>query len=145
MYSHKGHHDRLLNVVRPGWTHGNAAIDSQPFREWLVGNFIPEDLTPRASGDVEIKWGVHEAGEGQGEWTVNRTATTISLLIRGTDRILFPDGEVLLEREGDYVVWGPDIPHRWRAVTDCVVVTVRWPSAPNDSIVISDEIAHNWR
>lgn len=118
---------------------GNAKTDSQPFHGWFVGSFIPNNLSVRSSEDVEIKWGVHEPGEGQEEWTANKTATTISILVRGKDRIIFPDGEVLLENEGDYAIWGPGVPHRWRAVDHCVVVSVRWPSALHDSIPVSDD------
>jgi quercetin dioxygenase-like cupin family protein len=35
---------------------------------------------------------------------------------------------VLLERQGDYVVWGPGVDHSWRAEEESVVLTVRWPS-----------------
>jgi hypothetical protein len=37
--------------------------------------------------------------------------------------------EVRLCRPGDYVLWGPAHEHTWRAVTDAVVLTVRWPTA----------------
>lgn len=121
-----------------GYTVGNAVSDGQSFDGWFVGTFVPRDLGVRASGDVEIKWGVHEPGEGQDEWTVNQTATTISILLWGRDRISFPDGEVILEREGDYAMWGPGVPHRWRAMDHCVVLSVRWPSAANDSVFVGE-------
>jgi hypothetical protein len=35
-----------------------------------------------------------------------------------------------LEKEGDYVVWGPGIDHCWQAEKDSIVITVRWPSIP---------------
>ncbi|GAA2918135.1 hypothetical protein GCM10011428_37800 [Streptomyces violaceus] len=37
-------------------------------------------------------------------------------------------GSVTLEKQGDYMVWGPGIDHSWQAEDDSVVVTVRWPS-----------------
>jgi quercetin dioxygenase-like cupin family protein len=129
---------------RPDRVHGNAAIDGEAFHSWIVGHFVPESLAPRFSNDVEIKWATHRAGERQSEWTVNETATTISILIRGRDRISFPDGDVVLEHEGDYVLWGPGVPHRWRAETEAVVITVRWPSTSNDSSVITGGEAAAW-
>ena len=130
---------RTLRSVSFSHEEGNAEIDSRPYRGWFIGNFIPDDLNIRSSGDVEVKWGVHQPGEAQAEWTANKTATTISILVRGKDRIIFPDGEVLLEQEGDYAVWGPGVPHRWHAIDHCVVISVRWPSVVNDSIQLSSE------
>lgn len=118
---------------------GNAAAESEPFRGWFVGRFVPDDLGLRATDQLEIKWGVHEAGDRQEEWSLNRTATTISILLRGRDRISFPDRDVLLEQEGDYAIWGPGVPHRWHALAHSTVLTVRWPSERNDSITVSDD------
>jgi hypothetical protein len=134
-------HESDSSVSMLARSKGNAATDSQAFRGWLLGHFIPKDLGCRATDDVEVKWGVHAPGEGQDEWSVNRTATTISILLRGKDRIIFPEGEIVLEREGDYAIWGPGVPHRWRAVDHCVVMTVRWPSVSDDSFTISDKDA----
>ena len=46
--------------------------------------------------------------------------------------------EVLLSKEGDYVLWEPGVPHLWQAETPAVVVTVRWPSVPGDSRDVGD-------
>lgn len=46
-------------------------------------------------------------------------------------RDLLEDSEArgtILERQGDYVVWGPGIDHSWQAEADSVVVAIRWPS-----------------
>ena len=53
--------------------------------------------------------------------------------MRGVFRLRFPQREVLLSQEGDYVLWEPGVPHLWQAETPAVVVTVRWPSLPGDS------------
>jgi uncharacterized cupin superfamily protein len=118
---------------------GNAQDDSRAHRGWFVGSFVPDQLGLRSTGDVEIKWGVHEAGDGQDEWTMNTTATTISILVRGKDKIVFPDGEVLLEHEGDYAIWSPGVPHRWQALEPCVVISVRWPSSVNDAVEVPQD------
>jgi hypothetical protein len=44
--------------------------------------------------------------------------------------MIFRDREVALARPGNYVLWGPGEDHSWRAETDAVVLTVRWPSVP---------------
>jgi hypothetical protein len=45
------------------WYSGNAKSDSKDRRGWLIGHFIEDHDDIRASDDVEIKWGVHPAGE----------------------------------------------------------------------------------
>ncbi|MBB5495431.1 hypothetical protein [Nocardiopsis metallicus] len=46
---------------------GNAGRDAALDRGWLLGHF-KDSGDPRHSGDVEIKWGVHEAGEERSVW-----------------------------------------------------------------------------
>jgi quercetin dioxygenase-like cupin family protein len=41
-----------------------------------------------------------------------------------------PGRSVLLEKQGDYVVWGKGVDHSWYAEEESVVLTVRWPSVP---------------
>ena len=49
----------------------------------------------------------------------NGHATTISVLIHGTLRVTFHIGAtpqtVTLQKEGDYVIFGPDTVHSWEA------------------------------
>jgi hypothetical protein len=116
-----------------GVTSGNAADDGADRRGWLVGHFLTGGDGPRATGDVEVKWAVYDGGEVRPDWGVNDRAHTLALLVRGVFRLRFPEREVLLSQEGDYVLWEPGVPHLWQAETPAVVVTVRWPSVPGDS------------
>ena len=50
------------------WHVGNANTDGERTRGWLLGHFIGEGDDPRASRAVEVKWGVHPAGEGREGW-----------------------------------------------------------------------------
>ena len=118
---------------RPEVITGNAAVDGTARRGWLVGHFAGEPGAPTRSEAVEVKWGVHPAGEQRSIAAVNATATTLSLLVRGRFRLRFPDRVVILEREGDYAVWPPGVAHDWLAEEESIVVTVRWPSRPGDS------------
>jgi hypothetical protein len=117
----------------PGVTSGNAAEDGLDRRGWVVGHFLPGPDEPRATGDVVVKWAVYDGGEVRPHWGVNDRAHTLALLVRGVFRLRFPEREVLLSQEGDYVLWEPGVPHLWRAETPAVVVSVRWPSLPGDS------------
>lgn len=109
---------------------GNALIDSKDTRGWIVGSFIEEKFGLRQTSDVEIKWGVHPAGSSRDEWVTGETRTSIGILISGSFEIEFRDQTVSFDKPGDYVMWGPGTDHKWRASSDCVWLTVRWPSMP---------------
>lgn len=120
---------------------GNAGSDGCRVSRhgWFGGHFM-ENRSVLQSCDVEIKWGVHAAGNSKDRFVVNRYARTVSVLVRGRSRLFFRQGksrrEVVLEREGDYVAWDAGLPHRWIADQDSVVLTVRWPSVPGDQVPI---------
>src|SRR5919112_1497716 len=94
----------------------------QPRRGWLVGHFAGELGAPSRSEAVEVKWGVHPAGEQRSTAAVNATATTLSILVRGRFRLDFPERVVVLEREGDYALWPPGVAHEWLAEEESIVV-----------------------
>ena len=124
---------------------GNALEDGQGRRGWLVGRFIPPEmgLRHRADEDFQVKWAEHPRGD-QGPkttpdnlddegWLLREPArsVTISLLVRGAFQIQFRLANRVetrrLERPGDYALWAVDVPHRWEAIEDSVVVTFRLP------------------
>lgn len=110
------------------WYSGNANEDSGQARGWLLGHFINPADDVRSTKDVEVKWGIHPAGDKRPEWTSDDQRTTLLLLIQGKFRIDLTEGSTVLSEQGDYVVWGPGIDHSWEALEDTTVVTVRWPS-----------------
>jgi hypothetical protein len=112
------------------WHSGNAYTEAPEYRGWLLGHFIKPDDDVRATRDLEIKWGVHPAGQQREAWTVDETRSTVLILVRGRFRLDLTVGSVTLENEGDYAAWGPGIDHSWQAEDDSVVISVRWPSAP---------------
>jgi hypothetical protein len=112
----------------PKWHFGNAAVDGAERQGWLVGAFMDaEDV--RRTRDVEIKWGVHAAGERQESWFDQEDRTTVLILVAGRFRIDLSVGTAILSEQGDYAIWGQGIGHSWRAEEDSVVVTLRWPGA----------------
>jgi hypothetical protein len=115
---------------------GNAVDEGlQPGRRgWFIGHFVAQRAGPAATDLVEVKWGVHAAGEVKTVEGVNQTATTMSLLVSGRFRLVFPSHgrSVTFVRPGDYAVWSPGVSHRWRVLEDAVVITVRWPSRRDD-------------
>lgn len=115
-----------------GVTSGNAADDSTERRGWLLGHFLSGIEDQLATPEVEVKWAVYEGGESRAAWGYNLTARTLAILIRGRFLLRFPERDVLLSREGDYVLWEPGVAHYWQAEGPTVVVTIRWPSLPDD-------------
>lgn len=121
-------------MTPPAWHHSHAAIDGQHTRGWFVGHFIDLDAGVRHTADVELKWGVHPAGETRTEWAADPARTTLSVLVSGHFSVYLDDGtteapaNAELTRQGDYVIFGPGINHTWRAHADTVILTVRWPS-----------------
>ncbi len=113
------------------WYTGNATDDADQHRGWLLGHFF-DPRTPggavRQVNTLEVKWGIHPAGQQRPEWTADDQRTTMLLLIQGRFRLDLTVGSTTLARQGDYVVWGPGIDHSWQAEKDSIVVTVRWPS-----------------
>src|ERR1700722_11563812 len=96
----------------PNWHFGNASVDGKERRGWLVGHFLePDDA--RFSKDVEIKWGVHPAGEEREAWHGDEARTTVLLLVSGCFRITLSVGSQVLNQQGDYAMWGPGIGHSW--------------------------------
>jgi hypothetical protein len=122
--------------MSPQVVFGNAQVESVNRWGWFLGHFVTPRDDPRSTSLLEVKWGVHKAGDGRPEWAVNAEATTLSILIQGRFRLQFPEQEFLLSREGDYVLWLPGVSHSWLAEEDSTVVTVRWPSKPEDSIEV---------
>lgn len=113
------------------WYHGNAADDGKgSARGWILGHFLDSSHGVRATNDVEVKWGIHPAGDKRAEWTTGDQRTTMLLLVEGRFTVSLTDGRVELTRQGDYALWGPGTDHTWEADEDSIVLTVRWPSIP---------------
>jgi quercetin dioxygenase-like cupin family protein len=116
--------------VPDNWRTGNAYDDSRQTRGWLLGHFIDPTEGVRSTQAVEVKWGVHPSGDKRAEWTADDQRTTLVLLVEGNFTVHLTEGTAPLTRQGDYAIWGPGVDHSWEALTDSVVITVRWPSAP---------------
>lgn len=107
---------------------GNAETDTSGSRGWLLGHFRPGG-DARHSDDVEVKWAVHPQGERRAEWVEGEKRSALVLLVSGRFRIELPGREVVLAKQGDYVVFH-GLSHSWHAEEASVVVVIRWPSVP---------------
>ncbi|MFC9914484.1 signal peptidase I [Streptomyces sp. NPDC127197] len=118
---------------------GNAGKDAALDRGWLLGHF--KDVgDPRHSEAVEIKWGVHPRGDERSQWVKSKERTALPVLISGRFCVELPGRSVLLEQQGDYVVWGRGVDHPWFAEEESVVLTVRWPSVPGYAVTEKDQM-----
>lgn len=81
-----------------GWYVGNANDDAGTNRGWLLGHFMSDEV--RNTDAVEVKWGIHPAGQRRDGWTATEQRTTLLLLISGRFRLDLPTGSVTLERQG---------------------------------------------
>jgi hypothetical protein len=109
---------------------GNVADASKDTRGWVLGHFMPGESNPLRTNDVEMKWYTHAKGETRNEWAPGIPVRTLNVLIRGRFVLLFPSQEIVLEKEGDFAFFGPDVPHSFRSEEESLVLTVRWPSLP---------------
>ncbi|MGH7292180.1 MAG: signal peptidase I [Myxococcota bacterium] len=107
---------------------GNVVDASEGTRGWFLGHFMPGAENPLRSEDVELKWFTHPKGDARGEWAPGNPVKTLNILIRGRFVLVFPDREVELAKEGDFVLFGPGVAHSFRSEEESLVLTVRWPS-----------------
>jgi hypothetical protein len=109
---------------------GNAVADGEDNRGWLLGHFLQGSNGVRASDAVEVKWGIHPAGDSRDSWQTDEQRTTVLLLVKGRFRLDLSAGTFVLEREGDYAVWGLSWQLRSRgSSSQCAAVgpsSVRW-------------------
>ena len=100
--------------------------------------FMAEDRAARA---VQMKWMHHPAGDDRGSGKPPSQGRTISMLVSesGAFRLEFATSADFDERElirhrlgnnGDYVIWGEGLHHRWFVDSDCTILTVRWIPLP---------------
>lgn len=93
-----------------------------------------------------MKWMDHAAGDPRGVGKPLSEGRTLSILVGmpGRFRLQFsrhPDFpphrtvEHVLERTGDFSIWGEGIHHRYAVDADCTILTLRWipePGLPRD-------------
>ena len=90
---------------------------------------LTREASTGSTDAVEVKWGVHPAGDARIDWVPGDERTAVVVLVDGGPFVVgLRSGEVELAKQGDYVVYGPGVDHLWRALEHSVVLTVRWPS-----------------
>jgi hypothetical protein len=93
------------------------------FKGWIVGNFKPTLLD---SKDVEVAIQSYKEGDEE-QQHYHLIGTEISLMVLGSASF---NGKVL--REGEGVVIEPKESNIFKAITDCKVLVVKYPSNTDD-------------
>lgn len=106
-------------------TIGNAYKDGEGRRGWFIGPFMSKESIA-FSDKVEVKWVEHKRGELRPDWVRDEKRSSLCILLAGRYAMHFSDCTVILEEQGDYVLWGEGSDHRWEAIEDSLIMTVRW-------------------
>ena len=112
-------------------------IEKPQNKGWFIAHFIKE---PELRNEhVEVKWSTHKKGWSKGFVAANKNAKSVSVLISGRFVLNFPDDgkEVVLSEPGDYCFWSEGVYHSSAAPEESVVLTLRWPSIPDDVVTRS--------
>jgi len=112
---------------------GNCEGEKNKHRGWITGHFIDKS-SPLHTQDLEIKWGEHKKGEAKENPAANNQSKTLAILIYGQFQFDFPNDkkQIVLNKKGDYVFFNAKINHSWQCLKNSLVLTIRWPSLPND-------------
>jgi hypothetical protein len=124
----------MLDTQGSGWFVG--------FSDWLCGSVPGEPALRHMPQDAQahglcMKWMTHRKGDPRGLDKPCSEGRTLSILVseQGRFRLQFsPDPqfpphdtvEHVLQRHGQFSVWGAGIYHRWFVDEDCTLLTLRW-------------------
>lgn len=123
-----------LNTEGTGWFIG--------FSEWTKANtpgipdlrYMPQDQRLHT---LCVKWMQHPAGDPRGGAKPMSNGRSVSIMVSESGRFRvafcerpdFPEARILrhtLTRQGDFVAWGANLYHRWTAIEDSTILTLRW-------------------
>ena len=114
---------------------GNAKGDGSG--GWFLGDRQPPGS--RYHENVFIKYGRHKRDDVCAQPHKEMPTMNVSILVEGGPLIHFfkqingvdlPDVE--MKEIGDFVIYGPDVTHTWKATGDSVVVTMQFPPSGSE-------------
>lgn len=123
-----------LDTNSTGWFVG--------FGDWISsdssGDLNLRSIPPGVSlSDLCVKWMVHRVGDDKGFDKPISVGRTVSILVSDSggfhldfskEENFLLDGtkNYSLKNHGDFVIWGADLFHRYRADVDSTILTIRW-------------------
>lgn len=110
---------------------GNVYTKQNGARGWIIGKFKDNPLPyPFETENFSIKWARLKKGDKNDDAKSDSTSKTLTILMEGKQRIDFPETNesFVLENEGDYLFFEPNVLHKWEAIENNLTITIRWPS-----------------
>lgn len=102
----------------------NTAKIGKNYKQWIIGNSI--DKYPELMSDnVMIKWGKHKKGEKRKNFVCDKNMFTVTILVYGKMQQIFENKKLLQTKEGDLVYYAPGVYHKWIALEDSLIITIR--------------------
>ncbi len=122
-----------MENISPQIIIGNCEAEKDNHRGWIIGHFMDKGSLLH-SDDLEVKWSKHLKGEKKLELAKNIQAKTLFILFNGEFRFYFPNEntDVVLSKEGDYILYDAGVAHSWEVLEDCCAINIRWPSIAGD-------------
>ena len=96
-------------------------------RGWFVGNFTPSLLKQEG---IEVAIQSYLSGDEEAKHYHNK-ATEISFIVSGSASF---NGQIL--NEGDGIIIFPKEINKFKAISDCKVVVVKYPSCKKDKFIL---------
>lgn len=114
---------------------GNISNINTDYKLWFLGAFVKEDeFNTEGSKNFEAKWSKRDKGyvHPPKEKTVEtNSCRTMIICVYGKFLYSFLNEsggftDYVLENEGDFVFWTPDINHKVEVLEDALIITIRW-------------------
>lgn len=95
---------------------------------WFLGHFM--DNPCLRTDDIEIQLIKLAKGHSKESKKVNHKVKAVTILIKGCFELEFPkeNKKVVLERQGDFVLFDLSSKHIGKAIKDTQIITIKWPS-----------------
>ncbi len=92
-----------LNGRFDRWAAGTAATPptARTHADGYSANFVDPSVGKRSTKNLEVKWGIHPAGEQRAEWVTGDQRTTLVLLVQVYFHVKFREGDAALAKQGD--------------------------------------------
>jgi len=115
------------------WIIGTGATIPRTSLRFMEQKDKKKDRKGRKAKNVCVKWFVHRTSQPV-KWGRKKPTSkgrTISLLAGdGEFELVFWQGDqeykVILNRPGDFAIWGPGLEHSWKPIQTSTIVTIRW-------------------
>lgn len=123
--------------ARTNWIVGESpTTPADSLRFMRQGNKENNTVGAKAT-DIAVKWFVHKPTDPP-EWGKRKATSegrSMSLLAgEGKFKLRFSKGDqectLILDKPGDFAIWGPGLEHSWEPIQISTILTIRWKPDP---------------